>query len=294
MKKKILIVGEDSRIAKFLITYLKKKKLKIISTTRRMKKLSSSKVFLNLSRVENFEIPKNVSEAVILAGVDGNKNCLKDYKYSYKINCISIPKLILKLIKKNIFVCYLSTSAVFDNKKNLSKENSKQYSKSAYGRLKLIAEKKILNFVNKCKKKKNLSILRVTKNVDIFSEPFCDWIKKINKKKIFSASKHFYFAPVTFDDTKKIIFKILKKRSYGIFHFSGERDISYFYFAKRLLSFNKINADLVDSNYSLNNIHRPSQINFVTALNMNRSSKNLKIKATPIKKIIKLFSNNIS
>jgi len=293
-KKKVLVIGEDSKIAKFLIPYLKKKNFQIISTTRRKKASSKKKIFLDLSKLKNLKIHNKIDTAVVLAGIDGNKNCEANYKYAYRINCIKIPELISKLLKKNIFVIYLSTSSVFKNKVNLPKESSKQNPQSIYGKLKSIAEKKILRLANKEKKGEYLSILRLTKNIGAFTSPFNNWIFKINKKKKFLASKDFNLAPITYEDTKDMIFKIIKNKYYGIHHLSGEREISYYDFAKKILNFNNLNKNLVYPSVKKENKSKFLKKNLITALNMNKTSKILKIKPIKIQRVIKLFSSKIN
>ena len=124
MKEKVLIVGGDSKIAKFLIKDLKKN-FHIISTTRRKKTISRNKIFLDLVKLKSFVLPKNINYAVILAGIDGHKKCSENYKHSYLINSVIIPKLIKKLILNKIFVCFVNTSAVFTNSSRLPKEYAK-------------------------------------------------------------------------------------------------------------------------------------------------------------------------
>ena len=147
MKEKVLVVGGDSKIAKVLIPYLKKEKFSVISTTRRKKNVSRSKIFLNLLRINKFIFPKNVSLAIVLAGVDGHKNCYEDNQYARYVNCVCVPNLVKKLIKKNFFVCFVSSSAVFISKPAFVKGESKYSPGDNYGIQKAIGEKKILNIV---------------------------------------------------------------------------------------------------------------------------------------------------
>ncbi len=176
----------------------------------------------------------------------------------------------------------------------MPKESSKQNPQSIYGKLKSIAEKKILSLANKKKKTEYLSILRLTKSIGTFTSPFNNWIFKINGKKNFLASKDFNLAPITYEDTKDIIFKIVKNKRHGLHHFSGERDISYYDFAKKILNFNNLNQNLVYSSAKQENKSKFLKRNLTTALNMKKTSKIFKIKAVKIQKVIKLLSSKIS
>ena len=293
MKDKVLVVGGDSKIAKFLIKDLKKN-FHIISTTRRKKTVSRNKIFLDLVKLKSFILPKNISYAIILAGIDGHKKCSENYKYSYLINSVTIPKLMRKLISNKIFVCFVNTSAVFTSSSRLPKENAKYTPSFGYGAQKAIAERKIIKFVKRNKLKKFLSILRITKNVDIFTEVFSGWIKKINKREKFHAFKDLYFSPISFHDTTRMLHKIIKKKIYGIYHLSGERDISYASFAKKLLQFNNIDSNLVNYCHSYEKKIKLAYNNPITGLDMKKTSKITKIKPIKIKKILKLLSSKIN
>jgi len=293
VKKKILVIGGDSKIGKYLIPFLKKSNYSVISTTRNKKKIKKSKVFLDLSKIEKFTIPMNIDSAIFLASITKIKDCEDNYKQAYKVNGINTLKLINKLVQKNVFVCFLSTSIVFKNKTNLPKEDDMHKPISNYAKLKSFVEKKVFNFTKKIKKEKLLCVLRVTKNVDTFTEPFSDWIRQINKRSKFSALKDLYFSPVTFHDTIKIILKIIQKKYHGNYHFSGERDINYSDFARKLLKYNNLNQNLLHSCFSYEKNIKLYSNNRITGLDMKKTSKIIKIKPTKIKKIIKLFSRKI-
>ena len=294
MKEKILIIGGDSTMAKFLIPQLNKENFEFVLTTRSRKKVSKSKIFLDLTKIDKFVVPKKTNSAIVLAGIDGHEKCKKNYNYSYLINSICVPNLIKKLIIKKVFVCFVNTSAIFSKTSNLPKENSQHYPSQGYGMQKSIAEKKIINFAKKGNKLNMLSILRVTKNVHTFTKIFNSWIKNINKRKKFSALKDLFFAPISYYDTAKLLLKIIKKKQSGIMHLSGEKDISYYNFAKRLLIYNNFNPNLAIPSNSYEEKKILINSNQFTALCMKKTSKKLKIKPVKILKIIKLISSEIN
>jgi len=293
MKKKVLIIGGDSKIAKYLIKRLKKENFKIIATTRRKKNISNTKIFLDLYKIKKFVIPKKINVAVILAGVDGHKKCSKNYNYSFQVNSINIPDVAKKLISQKIFVCFVTSSSVFTYKNRLPKENSKYSPSPGYGKQKVIAEKKILNFVKKKKLQSYFSILRISKNVNSSTKIFSNWIKKINNRKKISAFRDLYFSPISFNDTTNMLFKIINRRYHGIYHLSGEKDISYASFADKLIKFNNLNIKLVNHCYSYEKKMKLIYKNKITGLDMKRTSKITKIKPVKVKKILNLLSLKI-
>ena len=132
MRQRTLIIGGDSKIAACLISLFRKKKEGYILTTRRKNKIKRNSIFLDLLKVKKFIIPKNIQTAIILAGIDGEKNCENQFINAKKINYFSLPFLIKKLIKKKIFVIYISSMSIYNRS-------------SLHGNLRLLAEQKILD-----------------------------------------------------------------------------------------------------------------------------------------------------
>ena len=136
MKKNLLIIGGDSRISKYLKKISRIKKINYISTSRRKNRINKNILFFDFLKFEKFKIPQDINSVVILAGIDGEKNCEKNFSVAKKISKEILPKLIKIFAKKNIFVCYLSSMAIY-NKKSL------------YGNLRLLAEKKNSKYCQK-------------------------------------------------------------------------------------------------------------------------------------------------
>jgi len=69
VKKKILVIGGDSKIGKYLVPFLKKNNYLVISTSRNKKRLNKNKIFLDLSKIDNFTIPNNIDATIFLASI---------------------------------------------------------------------------------------------------------------------------------------------------------------------------------------------------------------------------------
>tara|TARA_A100001011_G_C14201911_1_gene796033 strand:- start:154 stop:1020 length:867 start_codon:yes stop_codon:yes gene_type:complete len=277
----ILIVGGDSRLSKYLVSDLIKKKYKFIKTSRRN---SNNDIYLNFENVDNFSIPNNINFAVIVGGITSYDECDNKYDYAFKINCVNIPKLISRLLEKDIFIIYISTNTVF--KYNLL-PNEKDLPSPAfpYANLKYISEQEISKLAIKQNKIDKLSILRLTKNVCENTSPFNDWIKFIYKKQNFNAFNDLYFAPIRFNDSSKAIIKIIETKSNGIFHLSGEKDLSYADFAIGFLSFLKINQELCNKIDSRDIGVKLRYNHNVTALSMKYTTKKLNLEPIKLDKI---------
>ena len=281
---KCLIIGGDSKLSQKLIPLLRANNIEYYSTSRRKKK-SKKSIFLDLESIDNFLIPKNTTSALIIGGITNYDICKNNYEYAYNINCIQIPKLFSRLIKKNIFTVFVSTNTVFKFKKKIPNEKNIPNPSFEYSKLKRITEQKLIEISKKNDKKKYLSILRLTKNVSVDTSPFGTWIKNINENKPITALKDLYFSPITFEDSSKILIHLIQKKKSGIFHLSGEKDISYSEFSLKFLNFLNKDSNFVNSKNSkqlgLNLVYNHN----VTALSMRYTSNKINFYPIQLEKI---------
>ncbi len=281
---KCLVIGGDSKLSKTLIPLLENNKIKYKFTSRK-KNTSKNSIFLDLSNINKFKIPKDTNCALIIGGVTNYDTCLNEYDYAYNVNCIQIPKLFSKLIQKNIYTIFVSTNTVFKYKKKAPNEKNIPNPTFDYSRLKRITEQKLIEISEKNKKKKLLGILRLTKNVSKETSPFDVWIKNINENKPITAIKDLYFSPITFEDSSKILIKLAKKRRPGIYHLSGENDISYSDFAIEFIKFLNKDINLVISKNAkqlgINLVYN----HYLTSLSMKYTVNKLNLHPVSLKEI---------
>lgn len=287
MKKKVLIVGGDSRLAKVLKSKLKDD-YNVYETTRRIKKTKKS-FFLNFENIKNFKTNIFFDFVLIVGGVTDYKICNDNYRYAYKVNCINIPEIAKYFFKKKSFIVFVSTNTVFKYKKKIPDEDDLPNPAFNYAKLKLITEKKIRNIAKKYRLLNRFSILRLTKNVDKKTSPFDVWIKSFKKDKRINAFDDLYFSPILFEDSASVIMKIIKKKLGGIFHISGEKDLNYYSFAKALekkFHKKKIVYKVNSKDMGVKLIYN----HFITSLNMKKTSKQLNYKPIKINSILNYLS----
>ena len=286
----ILIIGGDSRLSQYLEPALLNNKFHTIKTSRKNTKNS---IHLNFSEIDKFIIPNHITHAIIVGGVTSYDDCENNYNYAYKINCINIPKLISKFLKKNIFIIYISTNTVFKYD-SLPNETDHPNPGFPYAKLKFITENKINEIALNENKKNMLSILRLTKNVCENTSPFNDWIKNINNNIRFNVFRDLYFAPIKFYDSSNTIIKIIQQNAHGTFHLSGEKDISYSSFALEFLDYLNIDKNLckeinsVDIGIKLRYNHN------ITSLSMKKTTNRLNINYIKLADIYKYLSKFIN
>jgi len=278
-KKKVLLIGGDSRLSKVFKKKYNKKYL-ISSTTRKNKK---AKYFLDLNNVKKFKCTNKFDFVVFVGGAVSYDICENEYNYAKKINCINIPYLAKSFLEKKSHVIFISTNTVFKYKKKIPNERSITCPGFKYARLKNITEKKLLMLSNYRNK---ISIIRITKNLDKKTEPFHSWFKKLKIKKSIIAFKDLYFAPILYLDSAKIISKIIDKNVSGILHMSGKKDLNYCQFARLILKKLKLNKNYLTCTISKEIGLKLVYNHNITALNMKFTKEKLGIEPTHINRII--------
>jgi dTDP-4-dehydrorhamnose reductase len=237
----ILVVGGDSRLAREFVASVVD--VDIISTTRRHDVYD--KIFLDLSDIESFIIPNEIKSAVVVGGVTSYNECVDNYSYAYHVNCVSIPNLIKKLLLKGIHTCFVSTNTVFKYRSRVPTERDTPNPSFAYAEMKYETELKSRQIAKNLNMESLLSILRMTKNISNDTKPFDMWINNFKEMKEITAFTDLYFSPIRFLDAVNMIQVIIKNRLHGIFHLSGERDISYSDFAINLAEYLGIGEEII-------------------------------------------------
>lgn len=204
MKKKILIIGKKSFVGKNLFFFLKKKfKVRIIDY--------ESFFDLNFFFLSRYDVIINCS---LNSQYVNHKYQVKN-DFDYKI---------AKLIKNtNCRMIFLSSRKVYKNDDNI-KETSKLLPGCNYSRNKSITEKKLLSLLGK-----KILVLRLSNlighnfkfnNTRKIHHNFIDhFLANINKNLIYDNKKVYKdFLPM--NKFSEIIFKLIKKNSYGLYNVS--------------------------------------------------------------------------
>lgn len=287
----IAIVGGDSRLAKTLLACSNFGNQKIYVTTRRPNNVNDRYLFLDLSSSENFLFPDDVDKVAIVGGAVSYAECEDNFDQSHYINCVSIPSLVKRALSKGIFVNFVSSNRVFTATIAKS-ENDPPNPTFAYTKLKSEAEKRILSVAQELGQYQNLSILRLTKNVSLDTAPFGDWLDSLQHGDPIVAFRDLYFAPILYADSTNVLMKILNQRLPGIFHLSGERDLSYYEFACGLCEHLQLAKNLVVGKRSEEVGVTLVDKHNVTALSMIETGKKLQVSPVPVSRIYEFFGSN--
>jgi dTDP-4-dehydrorhamnose reductase len=224
-----LIIGGDGLIGKALVRRLEKEGNTVFKTTRHKHPLEENEFFLDLSMdISKFEIPKGVKTAYICAANTSVARCEENPDSSSKINTIAPLALAEKLIEKEIFVIFFSSSAVFDGKYPYQKADAPLSPVRAYGKQKAATELGLRKYSDK------VLIVRPTKVLSAQLPLIENWVKDLKAGKPIHPFKDLKIAPVHIDYVVDKLSAASCLRKGGILQLSGEKDISYFEFMTAL------------------------------------------------------------
>ncbi|MBT5399020.1 sugar nucleotide-binding protein [bacterium] len=284
----ILIVGGDSQLSNEFC------KLDmdddIILTTRRPEKLKQKNyVYLDLLSVDDFNIPSGVDRVIIMGGVTTYDNCMDKSDYAYNVNCISIPKLVYKLLDNNVFTCFVSSNTVFKSEDKIPNEKDVPNPGFAYAEMKYKTESEIIKISTNLNKQYLLSIFRMTKNVNCYTKPFNQWLSDIVNSREIVAFRDLFFSPIRFKDSASTILKIINDRLSGVYHLSGEKDISYYDFAVELVNYlgkNNNVKSVLSTDIGVNLVYNHK----ITSLSMEYSYESLGVSEIKLDEIYSYFN----
>ena len=219
MNKKILILGANGLLGSNIYNFLKNKKLRIYTSTRKKNNnFSNNFAYGDLSKKNSKEklekIIKKLDPNYIINCIGITKHKKSNFTEMKKINYGLVYK-ILSLLKKYKFkYIHLSTDCVFSGKEGNYKETSIQNATDNYGITKSMAEKL-------CLKKKNVLILRCSTigHENFTKKGLLEWF--LSKSKVYGFKKAFFSGPTSVE-LARIIFmfildkNVLKKGIYNI------------------------------------------------------------------------------
>ncbi len=288
MNNLALIIGGSSKIGEAFAERLRKSELNFYSTTRNLI-TADNQIHFDLSNRNYGDILKFAKNVVILcAGVTSIEECQNNPSITREINVLGTVSLVKELIKKNIFVIYLSSSAVFDGRSPWPNENSNLTPTTEYGKQKAESEKQLLDIPNS---ENLLAIVRITKILTNSKHSIeNNLFSKLKNNKIINPFEDLLLAPVSEDYVIENLYKIFKNKIGGIYHLSGDSEISYadlFYVVAKKYNFDQ---DMIKPikivNSGVDILFRPKH----PGLGMESTCKILKISPEKTSEMLQIFN----
>ena len=223
-RKKILIVGSDGVMGKYLYENLDRNYYDLKKTTMRMNLVNAATHFLDLldiNSIDNLDID-GFDVALFFASKTNMQECEDNFEEAYQVNVVSTLKLIRKLSEVNCSVIFPSTSLVFGGKKPYPGVHDELDPAGTYANFKKEVEENLFD-INPNK----ITILRISKIIDYNFPLFFDWKVKLLKDEEVEPFNDLIFSPISICFLSKVIVQIIKKNFSGILNVSAKSDISY-------------------------------------------------------------------
>jgi dTDP-4-dehydrorhamnose reductase len=217
-----LVVGSDSLVGRAYFEYLQATRRLVLGTTRRQETLDESHVYLDLAKdVSQWICPPNVSVAVICAGITSLADCKDDPTGTRQVNVEGKFALVNQLLRRGAHIIYLSTSAVFDGSIAFSPVDAPQNPITEYGRQHTESERRLQAVGN------SFSIIRFTKIIGPELPLLSGWVRSLKGGKLVTPYSDMVMAPVPVSFAVEVIDKAAESSINGIFHASGNYDVTY-------------------------------------------------------------------
>lgn len=239
--KAALVVGADGAIGSVLLETVRRNGWRALGTTRR--ELGSQE----LIRLDLAQRPPDLRSdpkiatmleecqftAFLLAAVTSYGRCEDDRNGSRRVNVDHTLAIAEQLIAAGAFTVFASSNAVFGDSTRACTENDVRQPTSEYGRQKADAEAGLMRLIADAIAPAGGAILRLTKVVTTRGL-IGEWICRLVKGQSIAAATDMMLSPVSARCAVRAMITIADQRQSGIYHLSGEREVSYHAFALEL------------------------------------------------------------
>ena len=222
-----LVIGAGGQIGSALAAELRRTGADVMTTTRDG---ASDSLQLDLAAVDpHWEPPRPPDIVYLCAAMTNLAACESDPARAHAVNVEGPIRISEKLARAGAFCVFLSSNAVFDGRRPQPASADPTCPANTYGRLKAEAEAGLSGLWDG-----RLAVLRLTKVFHAGLPLAARWTGDLIGGRPVSAFDDMLFAPVSLDATIDAILKLAGAEASGIFHLSGECDVSYLAAARAL------------------------------------------------------------
>lgn len=214
-----LVVGSESAVGRQLLERAAAYGVGAIGTSRRSA-TTRPHVHLDLAAPDMSRVP-DVEWAFLCAAVTSIPECERDPERARAINVQGIVSLGQHLVSRGTRVIFLSTNMVFDGARPHRRVDEPPSPSTVYGRHKAEAEKALLELGPL------VSIVRLTKVISPTHTLLAAWAKALSEGSPIHPFSNLILAPTALDQTVELLYTIGARNAPGVFHLSGDRDLSY-------------------------------------------------------------------
>ena len=286
---KIIIYGSSGFLGGELVKYLRKKNYSLLIDNKNKKKIL--KTTKNLFNFFLKEISKKKPDVIInLVALTNVDKCEDNKKLAEKTNAYFSMDLVkaINSYPKKIHLIHISTDQVYNGKGSHKESSTKPINFYGLSKLRgeIFAQKTFstilrTNFIGKGKNKKKINL--------------SDWIvNSVVQNKRIDVFKNILFSPLHTSTLVKLIEKVIKMRTKGIFNLSSKTKISKADFAIKLCKELKLSLKNINKvNYNYKNLLAKRPLDM--SLNVTKFEKYYNVRlpkvTNEIKKLVKEYSS---
>ncbi len=256
--QKVMVIGGSSQIGQEIYDNLVQNHYEVYKTTRNLGDCAEKIIYLDLLDVTKFQCIISFDVVILCAALTKIETCELNENLSEEINYLAQIQLVKYFKKQNPFVhiIFLSSNAVFNGKKPFYQTIDCPDPISIYGKHKRKTEIHLETIHHE------LTILRLTKVLNKNQGLFNSWVNALENQQLIYPFSNVYLAPVAINQVAEVVLNIIKTKSYGLYHLSGNRDISYYELALNIAKLKSLNDSLIKKNY----LDRTKKINNYSSL----------------------------
>ena len=221
------VIGADGIIGSALTRALRLARVPVQSTTRRREHATESVRFLDLAAADTFDPGHNPGIVYLCAAITDMQRCEADAAATQRINVNAVCRLAKRCADRGAHLVFLSSNAVFNGRSAAPSESSAVNPSTEYGRQKAQAEKCLAGLGV------GLALVRITKVLSARMPLLRQWRDTLDRGQAIYPFRDLLMAPVSLRYVVTALIAIGSARHCGLFHLSGQRDLSYAQFALR-------------------------------------------------------------
>ena len=217
---KVLVVGVDGEIGSYVFSDLQHAGFETLGTSRKESHISEA-VHANWDlRDELFPVEfQELTAAVICASMDP-KACDLEPKLAREVNVSATIRLATELVRRGIFVLFLSSNSVFDGRVSFAGIDNEVEPRNLYGKLKAEVEQELLTLGGS-------AVLRLTKVISANSPIVRFWRGEGGDSERPVAFDNVLVSPIEINHVSGAIQDILRSRTPGVYHLGGLNEFTF-------------------------------------------------------------------
>jgi dTDP-4-dehydrorhamnose reductase len=180
------------------------------------------------------DVVQQADVVFLCAAVTGFASCANDPESSRHINVTKSVELGRRFMQNGAHLVYLSSNAVFDGTQSMLDEFAPTSPVTEYGRQKAECEAALLSAAMELPG--SCTVVRLTKVVDSAQPLYSGWVRSFKEHAPAKAATDLILCPMTTAYVASGLRCIGGGKRGGVYHLSGERDMTYFDLATSMAS----------------------------------------------------------